>query len=123
MSLSPWSALAYSAVCSGGRSKRSAFREIQNLLATKATAAIPEGAVNAILQNYGIGLTDAKPRLRALYAIAVGEAARDLEVTEQEEQELRRLRDLLGLTYQDVTVVENEVLPALYREEFRIRDQ
>jgi hypothetical protein len=86
----------------GRQPRENAYREVQNLLATTPIRQIGPMAVTTVLTKYKLDLADAKQQLTALYGMALRHFARDLELTAQELDDLRHLRNVLGLSDSDV---------------------
>jgi len=103
----------------GKKPPENAYAEIHNLLARTSIREVPDDAVDWILAEYELTLADARPRLRALYTTVLRYVAHDLELTDAEVEQLRRLKRLLGLTDQDIREIEAEALGSLYRRELQ----
>jgi hypothetical protein len=91
-----------------------AFIEVSNLLATKPINQITGRALLKPLQENQVGFEVARPRLRILYAHVLQHFVLDRNLTDQEMSELDHLRDLLGLTQDDVDQVFTSVVHRTY---------
>lgn len=99
--------------------KENAHLEIHNRLATTPTQEIPPDAVELILSEYDLTLVDARPRLKELYTTVLRYFLHDRDLSDAEVEDLRRLRDLFGLTDRDVREIEAAVLHPIYRRELQ----
>ncbi len=103
----------------GLRVKGNAYLEIQNELAKAAIGEIDPNFVEGRLAKYHISGREALPRLAHIYGTVLGHFAQDLELTDIEVEDLRRLRDLLGLKDLDIASVERSVLDPIYRGQLK----
>jgi hypothetical protein len=103
----------------GVKVKENAYLEIQNHLAKTAIGQIDPAFVDSILARYRISGSDGLPRLVLIYATVLGQFAQDLELTDIEVNDLRRLRDLFGLKDLDILSAERSVLNPIYRGELK----
>jgi len=103
----------------GKKPPANAYADIQNLLARTAIREVPEDAVDRILAEYELTLVDARPRLRELYSAVLRYFAHDLELTEEEVGDLKRLKRLFDLTDEDIRELEANVLGTAYRRELQ----
>lgn len=98
----------------GRKLKDNAYLEIQNLLAKAPIGQMAPESVTETLGSYGIALASAVPRLKELYATVLRYFLRDSDLSDAELEDLRRLRNLFGLTDQDVKEVEAAVVNPIY---------
>lgn len=103
----------------GRKVKENAYLEIHNRLATTPIQEIPPDAVELILAEYDLTLVDTRPRLKELYTTVLRYFVHDRELSDAEVEDLRRLRDLFGLTDRDVREIETAVLHPIYRGELQ----
>src|ERR1044071_244096 len=101
------------------RPHENAFIEINNLLATVPIFQIQRQTVKTHLEEYGVREETAKPRLLYFYSQVLGHFVRDLSLSEQEQEELDHLQNVLGLLPHEVGQVNASVLYPLYRNAVR----
>jgi envelope transporter Tic110 len=104
----------------GRKSKQDAYLEIQNLLAITPIGDLPLDAISKILSRYRIRPAEAASALRDIYATVLRHFLPDVELSEAEVADLRRLRDLFGLTDQDILQIEEQIVHKRYRKSIRI---
>lgn len=98
-----------------GRPSKEHFRfAVQNLVATTQIGDIPDDAILGLLERYRPGAREAQEQMKAIYATVLRHFSRDLELTDSEVGDLRRLKILFGLTDEDVAACEREVLDPYY---------
>src|SRR5687767_10945437 len=91
-----------------------AFVELQNLLATTPIGEISPRAVQGIFDRAGLEPSRAHPRLKEIYSRVLSHFAGDLDISDAEVADLRKLKLMLGLTDRDVTDCERGVLDPHY---------
>lgn len=82
--------------------KENAYREVSNLLANTPIKDLPVDSISSILASYRIDPLAEQERLKTLYSTVLAHFANDAELTDDEVEDLRRLRQILGLADRDV---------------------
>ena len=96
--------------------KENATIEINNYVAGTPLAEVTRAAVKRILKAYGCDYSTTKPALTVIYAQVLNHFLEDRRVSEEEQEQLTHLRDVLGLTEDDVRAIDREVLLPVYRK-------
>lgn len=96
-----------------------AYLEVQNLLATTPIREIRHEAVSGKLREYGLSLDRARPRFKELYGKVLHFCARDHVLSDEEVEDLKCLRILLGLNQADTDAVQRAVLGGVYSQALR----
>lgn len=91
-----------------------AYFAIQNLLAATAIKDLPDDAVLGILEGYRVEPAEARAKLKEIYATVLRHFSRDLELSDAEVADLRRLKIFFDLSDADVAEVERRVLDPYY---------
>jgi hypothetical protein len=93
----------------GRRPKENAYRKIHNLIATTPIRGLRAESVEQILQDYRIERSAARPQLLELYGRVLHACARDEQLSDEELDDLRHLRDLFGLSAGDAATAATEL--------------
>lgn len=113
-SLRPLKAPGFLSRLLGIRIKENAFIEIENLLATREIASLIPADIEGILASYKVRPGRARKRLVPTFKTVLEHFASDSSISDEEADNLRRLRDLFGLVDADVRAVEAQVQGKAY---------
>jgi hypothetical protein len=98
-----------------GRPPKEHFRfAVQNLVAATRIGDIPDDAILGLLERYRPDAREAQEEMKGIYTIVLRHFSRDLELTDAEVSDLRRLKILFGLSDEDVVESERNVLDPYY---------
>jgi hypothetical protein len=95
--------------------RRNAVVAVQNILATTAVGDIAHDTIDKALGEYRLPRRAAEDALCEIYAGVLRYCVRDEELSDGEVADLRRLRDLFGLSDEQVRHAEQSVLDPIYR--------
>ena len=96
-----------------------AFVELNNLLATKELKNITTADVNSISSRYKIDFLRKFPnKLKELYGKYLTFCLTDNKLQDEEIEELKKLKSLLGLKDKDIEEVHNQVAGQIYKKSF-----
>jgi len=101
------------------RQTRSFPVEVNNYVATTPLQEVTRDAVEKIISDCGRASSEVKDDCALVYARVLTHLALDGKITDEEMDELRRLRDALGLSAEDVREAEAKSLLPLYRERLK----
>lgn len=96
--------------------KENATIEINNYLAGTPLAEVTRAAVKKILKAYGCDHASTKPALTVIYAQVLNHFLEDRRISDEEQEQLTHLREVLGLTEDDARAIDRDVLLPLYQK-------
>lgn len=95
--------------------KDNALLEVQNYLASTAIRQVTHGAIERLLSDYKLTLSEARTGLALLYNEILRYFVRDKEISDDEAEDLRLLQKLMGLSTGDIQDIEKKVIHTIYK--------
>ncbi len=96
------------------RPSENTFIEINNILASVPILQIDRQSITNKLDEYGINSDDAKPRFLSLYSQVLKHFIRDSDLSDQEIEELERLKNIFDLTPDETNQIHSAVVYPIY---------
>lgn len=103
----------------GRKLEENAYLTIQNLLAQRPLSELTGADVENVLSDYDLLRERATPKLLDMYAAALRHYVRDLNISDQDRNDLKRLRYVLGLDDRQAGKTEVAALRDIYRHELQ----
>jgi envelope transporter Tic110/Armadillo-like protein len=102
----------------GGRPKENGINEINNLLAEKNLKSVTIEDIQTIANNYKINLNKKfRPHVKELYGQYLTHCLDDKHLSEQEIDDLKHLKELLGLNDKEIEEIHNQIAGKIYKTE------